>query len=302
MKVKFGVSPISWTNDDLPELGGDTPLETCLREAAEIGFEGIELGGKFPRTSKELKEVLRPYNLNLVSGWFSGLLFEHGEVEYEINRLSDHVGLLAEMGCEVLVYCDVTQSIQGQKDVSINKSPIMPMDQMAIYGEKLSAVAAAVEEMGIKFGYHHHMGTLIETEAEVDRLMAATDQNVGLTFDTGHAAMAGIDVAGAIRKHADRIVHFHCKDIRPQIVAEVRSSERSFLQGVLDGMFTVPGDGVLDFGAILQELSQTNYSGWVVIEAEQDPAKANPKKYAQLGLSHIQSKIDQCVAQPMGVN
>ena len=293
MDVKFGISPISWTNDDLPELGGDTPLETCLQEASEVGFEGIELGGKFPRNPKELSATLAPYNLNLISGWFSGQLFEHSRVGLEIERLTPHIELLEKMGCEVLVYCDVSKSIQGQQDVSINSSPCMAFDHFAPYGDMLSQIAKFVEQSGLKFAYHHHMGTLIETGAEVERLVEHTDQSVGLTFDTGHAAMAGMDVCESIRRFADRIVHFHCKDIRSHIVANVRENERSFLQGVLDGMFTVPGDGQLDFESILFELERSNYQGWLVIEAEQDPAKAPPKEYAKSGLAHIKSILAQ---------
>ena len=292
MDVKFGISPISWTNDDLPELGGDTPLETCLQEASEIGFDGVELGGKFPRTPPELAGVLKPHELTLISGWFSGLLFDHGSVENELVRITPHVNLLVNMGCKVLVYCDVSQSIQGEIDVTINASPSMADDEYAAYGQKINQVAEFVEGAGLKFAYHHHMGTLIETAEELDKFMAATDELVGLTFDTGHAAMAGMDVAAVVRQYSDRIVHFHCKDIRPEIVADVRKEDRSFLQGVLDGMFTVPGDGGLDFNAILGELGRAKYSGWLVIEAEQDPAKANPKEYAQLGLRHIKSIVE----------
>ena len=267
-------------------------MEVCLQEASEIGFDGVELGGKFPRTSPELVRALKPYELSLISGWFSGLLYEHGSVEKELDRIAPHVNLLVNMGCSVLVYCDVSQSIQSEMDVTINASPSMADDEYAAYGQKVNRVAEFVEKAGLKFAYHHHMGTLIETGEELEKFMASTDDLVGLTFDTGHAAMAGMDVVAIIRQYADKIVHFHCKDIRPEVVAKVRNEDRSFLKGVMDGMFTVPGDGGLDFKAILGELGRSNYSGWLVIEAEQDPAKANPKTYAQLGLSHIKSIVE----------
>ena len=287
--IRYGVSPISWTNDDLPALGGDTPLEVCLSESQEIGFEGVELGGKFPREAEALKHTLAPYGLDIVSGWFSGMLKDNKSASDEIERITPHLDLLLAMDCNVVVYCDVSGSIQGVQDVSINQSPSMPSEDWPSYGERLTKVAEHVKARGLDFGYHHHMGTFIEKGHQVDSLCEHTDSVVGLTFDTGHAAMAGMDPVEAIHRYKDRICHFHCKDIRPEVVSQVRSNEMSFLNGVMEGMFTVPGDGGLDFDAILKALNDISYSGWLIIEAEQDPAKANPKIYAQQGLDHLKS-------------
>ena len=289
--LRFGVSPIAWSNDDLPSLGGDTSLESCLADARDVGFDGIELGGKFPRQTADLRHVLKSYDLALVSGWFSGLLQSSGDVADEKERIKPHLELLSSMGCDVLVYADVSGSIQGQRDISINQSPDLGDDQWSVYGERLTQIADIVANDGLKLAYHHHMGTFVEDGSELDRFIAATGESVQLTFDTGHAAMAGIDPVDAVLRYFDRIAHFHCKDIRADIVQRVRDSNLSFLDGVLEGMFTVPGDGALDFAAILSVLMERGYEGWLVIEAEQDPAKADPRKYSANGLMHIKSLI-----------
>ena len=291
-KVKYGVSPIAWSNDDLPSLGGDTPLEQCLADTRDAGFDGIELGGKFPRQADKLRHILKEYDLQLVSGWFSGLLQSSGNVQTEKERLKPHLDLLGSMGCDVLVYADVSQSIQGKREISVNASPNLVDDHWASYGALMTEVADSVVAAGLKFAYHHHMGTFVEDGKELDQFIAATGDNVQLTFDTGHAAMAEIDPVRAVEKYFDRIAHFHCKDIRAEIVKSVRQEDMSFLDGVLEGMFTVPGDGSLDFGAILSALFARNYEGWLIVEAEQDPAKANPKEYSESGLNHLRALVD----------
>ena len=289
--VKYGVSPIAWSNDDLPSLGGDTPLEKCLADTRDAGFDGIELGGKFPREAGELRHILKEYDLQLVSGWFSGLLQWSGNVETEKERIKPHLELLNSMGCSVLVYADVSESIQGKRDVSVNRSPSISDDQWDSYGALMTELADYVVSEGLKFAYHHHMGTLVEDGNEVEQFITKTGDNVQLTFDTGHAAMAGIDPAKAVEKYFDRIAHFHCKDIRAEIVESVRQDDTSFLDGVLEGMFTVPGDGSLDFNPILTALFERGYEGWLIVEAEQDPAIANPKEYSEMGLKHLRGIV-----------
>ncbi len=290
-KIKYGVSPIAWSNDDLPSLGGETPLEQCLADTRDAGFDGIELGGKFPREAGKLRHVLREFDLQLVSGWFSGMLQSSGNVQTEKERIKPHIDLLSSMGCDVLVYADVSESVQGLRDVSVNSSPKMDDDHWVSYGVKMTEIADHVVSEGLKFAYHHHMGTFVEDGSELDEFIAATGDTVQLTFDTGHAAMAGIDPVKAVEKYFDRIAHFHCKDIRANIVESVRQENMSFLDGVLAGMFTVPGDGSLDFETILTALLERNYEGWLVVEAEQDPAKANPKEYSENGLNHLRSLV-----------
>ncbi len=289
--VKFGVSPIAWSNDDLPSLGGDTTLEQCLADTRDAGFDGIELGGKFPRQADELARILKEYDLKLVSGWFSGLIRSSNDISVEKERLKPHLDLLLSMGCEVLVYADVSDSTQTQRAISVNASPTLCESQWEQYGAEMTEIADTVVQAGLKFAYHHHMGTFIEDAIELEQLIAVTGENVQLTFDTGHAAMAGIDPIEAVARYSDRIAHFHCKDIRRDIVERVIATDLSFLDGVLEGMFTVPGDGALNFEAILSTLFARNYEGWLVVEAEQDPAKANPREYSENGLKHLKSIV-----------
>ena len=289
--VKFGVSPIAWSNDDLPSLGGDTPLEQCLQDASDIGFDGIELGGKFPRDAVKLAAILQDYQLKLASGWFSGLLLQSGDVDAEKARIGPHLSLLSELGCSEMVYADVSGSIQGQRNVSINQSPKITPNQWHRYGQQMTELADFLAENDMTLAYHHHMGTIIEDGVELDQFMAATGDNVKLTLDTGHAAMASIDPVAVINQYFPRIAHVHLKDLRSAIVQRVRSEDASFLDGVVDGMFTVPGDGALDFAQIINALDRHGYAGWIIIEAEQDPERANPHHYSKLGLDHIKSII-----------
>ena len=289
--VKFGVSPIAWSNDDLPSLGGDTSLETCLREVSQIGFDGVELGGKFPREAALLTEVLRSHRLSLVSGWFSGLLYQSRDIEREKSRIAEHLGLLQALDCSVMVYADVSASIQTEQDISIHNSPKINEEHWKRYGDHLTQLGDFLAKEGMDLAYHHHMGTIIEDWSELDRMIEVTGESVGLTIDTGHAVMANIDPVEAIKKYFSRIAHVHLKDIRQSIVDRVRAEGMSFLDGVLEGMFTVPGDGVIDFSEIIQALDELSYEGWLVIEAEQDPDRANPYDYSKLGLDHIKSII-----------
>jgi inosose dehydratase len=282
MAVRLGVNPIGWTNDDLHDLGGDTPLEVCLAEAREAGYVGIELGRKFPRRSAELRPVLARHGLALVSGWYSGGLVARPVVE-EIRAVTDHLDLLADMGCRVMVFAEGTRSVQGDRGVPVSRRPILPEDGWSRFAEALTEVGEHLLRRGVRLAYHHHMGTVVETAEEIDRLMSLTGPAVGLLLDTGHLTYAGADPAAVARRHASRVVHVHCKDVRRPILAEARRRDLSFLDAVLDGVFTVPGDGAVDFGAVLEELARGSYDGWLVVEAEQDPKKAHPLTYARKG-------------------
>lgn len=286
MSVTFGVSPIAWINDDMPELGGDTPLETLLSDAAEIGFSGVELGGKFPRAPDELKPLLHSYGLNLVGGWFSGSLLTLDPDE-QIAAMQEHLSLLEGMGCGVFVFAECSNTVHATRGVPLSTRPVLDDAGWARFGRGITAVADHVAERGLHFAYHHHIGTVVETQADLDRFIDETGVTAGLTVDTGHGYYGGIDVPALIRKHPGRVAHVHCKDVRVDVMTAVRQANRSFLEGVIDGMFTVPGDGAIDFAPVFAALADIRYDGWVIVEAEQDPARANPRIYGQLGLDHL---------------
>jgi len=290
MSVRLGISPIGWSNDDLLELGGDTPLDTCLAEAREAGFEGIELGHKFPRDPALLQPLLAHQALRLISGWYSGRLLERSVTE-ELEAIEPHRALLAAMGCAVLVYAETSGGIAGDRTRPLSTRPSLPDGDWRDFGIRLTELADRLAERGIRLAYHHHMGTVVETAAEIDRLMAATGGSVGLLLDTGHLAFAGADPADIAWRHRRRINHVHCKDVRPGVLVRTRAADQSFLDAVLDGVFTVPGDGAIDFGAVLPALKAADYRGWLVAEAEQDPAKAPPLVYAHRAFAHLSSMV-----------
>jgi len=286
MPIRLGISPIGWSNDDLPELGGDTPLETCLAEARLAGFGGIELGNKFPRDPEVLRPILEWHRLSLISGWYSGRLLDRSVTE-ELAAIEAHRALLVAMGCAVLVYAETSRSIAGDRCRPLSGRPRLGDGGWRDFGGRLTDLAERLSRRGIRLVYHHHMGTVVESEAEIDRLMAATGDSVALLLDTGHLAFAGVDPAVLARRYGQRVAHVHCKDVRRDVLAGVRAGDASFLAAVLDGVFTVPGDGCIDFGAVLAALAAADYRGWLVVEAEQDPAKAPPLAYARLGFAHL---------------
>lgn len=289
MTIRFGVSPIAWINDDMPELGGDTPLDSVLRDIAEVGFSGVELGGKFPRDPERLRELLGTYNLDLVGGWYSSNLLIRSAVA-EIEAMQDHLRLLQAMGSRVFVIAETSNAIHGRREVALTGSPMLGEDDWSRFGERMTDVAEYIEAQGLRLAYHHHLGTVVETAEELDRFLSATGEKVGLTLDTGHAALGGIDALQVLRTRPERVAHVHCKDVRRHVFERITGSGRSFLDGVLEGMFTVPGDGDLDFAPVFEALSDMAYSGWVIIEAEQDPAIADPRAYAQIGLNTLRAQ------------
>ena len=282
MPVRIGINPLTWTNDDMPELGADTPLETCLAEAREAGYDGIELGRKFPRTAAELRPVLERYGLSLVSGWYGARLTERS-AEEEIAALEDHLDLLADMGADVMVFAEVAGSVHGRRQASASTRPRLADAEWVPFGERLTRVAEHLAARGVRMAYHHHMGTVVQSGVEVDRLMEVTGEAVGLLLDTGHVTFAGGDPAAVARRHGARIRHVHCKDVRREVLERAVASESSFLDAVLEGVFTVPGDGAMDFAGVLTALRPFGYGGWLVVEAEQDPTKAHPLTYARMG-------------------
>ncbi|WLQ12115.1 myo-inosose-2 dehydratase [Hahella aquimaris] len=286
MSVRIGINPLTWTNDDLPSLGGDTPLEVCLSEGKQAGFAGFELGHKFPRKPEVLGPILDHHGLRLVSGWFSGQLLERS-VEAEIAAIQDHLHLLKSLGATAMVYCEVTGCVHGDQSTPVSHRPRLAEDQWEAFGAKLTQVADYCLEQGVKIAYHHHMGTVVETEEEIDALMANTGDSVGLLLDTGHLTYAGGNPIAVQQRHADRINHVHCKDIRMQVLADAKNRDLSFLDAVLNGVFTVPGDGGIDYATLFKGLHASGYKGWLVVEAEQDPAVAHPLTYATMGANNL---------------
>jgi len=280
--IRLGIAPIGWSNDDLPELGGDIPLEVCLREAREAGYAGVEKGGKFPPHAKELRPLLEAHGLALVSGWFSGEL-RHGDVEAEKRRIAAQLRLFQEFGCPVMVYAETTGTVQNRIDVPLGERPRMPHEEFKRYGEKLTRLADWLEAEGCPMTFHHHMGTVVESTDEIDWLIANTGDAVGLLLDTGHLVFAGGRLPDTIRRHRQRINHVHCKDVRADVLARAKGEHWSFLKAVVEGVFTVPGDGTIGFDEVANLLAEIGYAGWVVVEAEQDPNKANPRDMARLG-------------------
>lgn len=292
--VRIGINPLSWMNDDLPSLGGETLLETALKEGKEIGYEGFELGNKFPKDGPGLKAKLDEFGLACVSGWYSGFLaeLEPGQnnaqaVAAEVERCKAHMSKLQFNGVRVVVYGECAGTVQGQIDTPVSKRPQFANDTLwQAYAERLNAFGEhLLATYGIKLAYHHHMGAYVESPADVDKLMDLTDPaKVFLLFDTGHAYFGGaINPVELLKKHVKRVVHVHCKDVRAKVIAQARNDSWSFLNGVINGTFTVPGDGALDYTTVLSTLKNAGYEGWLVVEAEQDPAVAPSYQYAKKG-------------------
>jgi inosose dehydratase len=284
--VRLAINPLTWTNDDMPELGAETPLETCLHEAAQAGFAGVELGNKFPRDAGTLAPILARHGLALASGWYGSRLLER-DVDAEMAAAEPHIALLRAMGCTACVFAEVARAVHGDRAAPLSRRPVLSEAHWALLAPRLSEMARRMAARGLRLAYHHHMGTVIETAPEIDRLMAGTDAALGLLLDTGHLTFAGGDPVAAARRHAARIVHVHCKDVRAPVMADARARDLPFLAAVLEGVFTVPGDGVVDFGAVFAALAAGGYAGWLVVEAEQDPARAHPLTYARLGHDHV---------------
>jgi inosose dehydratase len=296
LDVRIGINPISWSNDDLPSLGGEIPLETALAEGKAIGYQGFELGNKFPRESRALAQVLGRHGLSLVSGWYSGRLARSSVAE-EVAAVGPHLALLAENGATVMVYGEVADSIQGACAPLYQRPRFFRPEQWREYGDKLTAFGQHLLSHGVRLAYHHHMGAYVEAPADVDQLMACTGDEVGLLFDSGHMTFAGGDAAQMLAKHVGRVCHVHCKDVRPQVVRMARNGNWSFLESVLNGVFTVPGDGSIDFAALLAILQTHGYRGWLVVEAEQDPVVAPSYAYADRGYRHLRGLVDASTHQ-----
>ncbi|MED4917276.1 myo-inosose-2 dehydratase [Geobacillus thermodenitrificans] len=287
-KVKLGIAPIGWTNDDMPELGGEITFEQCISEMALAGFVGCEVGNKYPRDTKVLKKALSLRGLSIASAWFSAFLtskpFEETEEAFKAHR-----DFLYEMGAKVIVVSEQGNSIQGQMETPLfDKKPVFTEEEWDLLIDGLNRLGDLAAEKGMNIVYHHHMGTGIQTTEEIDRLMEETDpKKVSLLYDTGHLVFSGEDHLHVLNKHINRIRHVHLKDVRIEVANKVREEKMSFLQAVKAGVFTVPGDGVIDFKPVFESLDAAGYEGWFVVEAEQDPAIANPFEYALKARQYI---------------
>lgn len=282
MKAKLGMSPIAWWNDDLVELSDDVSLEECLRQSRSAGFTGMEKGRRFPDDPDVMLPILRAADVTLCGGWFSGTLVEE-ELAANKDRIAPMIELFKAVNAPCIVYGEVGRSIQGKREIPLAQKPKLSDDEMKAYGRKVTAFGEWCAEQGMPLSYHHHMAAVVETEPELDAFMAASGEGIPLLLDAGHLAFAGGDPLRAIDKHHGRINHVHVKDIRRAVVDGLDRTKQSFLDAVALGAFTVPGDGSLDFGAIVQRLADHGYEGWFVVEAEQDPKKNPPLKMAQVG-------------------
>jgi inosose dehydratase len=289
--IRLGVAPIAWSNNDMLELGGETSLETCLKEERKAGFTGTETGVKFPMDPAVLGPILKKHKLKLISGWFSGELL-NSTVKAEQKRMMAQIDTYKALGAPCYVYAETTGTVQNKMDVPLSSRPKLAEADFPAYGRKLTELAEWMADYGVPMAYHHHMGTIVETQREIDLLMRHTGKAVGLLLDTGHLTFAGGDIAEVTRKHGRRINHVHCKDLRWDLLKQDRQKDMSFLRGVLDGVFTVPGDGFIDFHAFARTLFDIGYEGWVVVEAEQDPAKAPAYEYALMGRRHLTSAFE----------
>lgn len=295
MTIRLGANPIGWSNDDLQDIGGETPLETCLAEAREAGFEGMELGHKFPREAVALKAALAPFNMACVSGWYSAELLKR-DANAEMTALRPHLDLLKAMGSNVLVFAETSNAIHGDLTKPLSERPRMASGDWKQFGARISEVAKRTADEGVRLVYHHHMGTIVESPEDIDAFMHATSDAAHLLLDTGHATWGGADPAKLARDYHARISHVHAKDVRPHIMEKARVQDWSFLKAVLGegdelGVYTVPGDGMVDYVDVFQALKP--YSGWVIVEAEQDPKKAPPLAYAKKGVAHLKASMKE---------
>ena len=289
-KVKLGIAPIAWTNDDMPDLGAENTFEQCVSEMALAGFAGCEVGNKYPKDPAVLKKALELRGMQICNAWYSTFLTTEPYEETEKGFIR-HITFLKEMGAKVVGVSEQGHSIQGTDKSIFRDKYVMDDREWELLCTGLNKLGKVAGDMGIALTFHHHMGTVVQTAAEIDRMMENTDPDlVGLLFDSGHLAYCGEDYLAVLRKYAARTRHVHLKDIRPQVVEKVKAENLSFLAGVRLGTFTVPGDGSLDFAPIFDILADTGYEGYVLVEAEQDPAKANPLEYAVKARKFIAEK------------
>jgi inosose dehydratase len=289
LKAKLGIAPIAWWNDDLAELSDDVSLDECLRQAALAGLTGMETGRRFPMDMAELGPILNRHGISVCGGWFSGLLLD-GDIEVEKERIAQQHAFFKAADAPCIVYGETARSVQGERHTPLCAKPKLSEAEMAAYGRKMSDFADWCAANGMPLAYHHHMAAAVETEEELDLFLKHS--SVPLLFDAGHMAFAGGDNLRVIDTHAKRITHVHTKDVRMDVINGLDRSRESFLDAVIKGAFTVPGDGTLDFEVIVKALADKGYEGWFVIEAEQDPIKNPPLIMARKGRAELKRVMD----------
>ena len=285
-RAKLGIAPIAWWNDDLEELSDDVSLEECLRQASDAGYSGMETGQRFPMSMDELGPILDRFGISVCGGWFSGLLLD-GDIEAEKDRIREQMDFFIAAKAPCIVYGEAARSIQGVRSAPLATGPRLSDDEMRVYGRKMTEFAEWCAEEGMPIAYHHHMGAAIETEAEIDSLVNHSGEALPLLYDTGHLAFAGGDALRMIDSHHRRISHVHAKDVRLNVIDGIDRGTESFLDAVIKGAFTVPGDGDLDFQSIVLRLASVGYQGWFVVEAEQDPVANPPLEMARKGHAEL---------------
>lgn len=290
--IMLGVAPIAWSNDDLHELGGDTPLEKCLKDMQTIGYSGTEIGNKFPSSGLAIKNILKEYDLVLASSWHSSFFLQSNFAE-ERTRLEEKLKQLRDAGAKNINICECTASVHGMIEQPLSKRPTIAEDDWSKFAKGMNEAGKICTDYGIQLSYHHHMGTVVQDEKEVDRFLESTDSNhVFLCFDSGHLAFSGADPILAWEKYASRVRHVHLKDVRSDVMNKSKIHDWSFLKSVKEGVFTVPSDGMIDFRPLIHAIMHSNYSGWLLVEAEQDPAKADPFTYAKKAFGFLAHLIE----------
>lgn len=282
MTIKLGIAPINWCNDDDPNLGGTTPFAQIIKEMAQAGYIGTELGNKFPKDVEILKPALKDYGLELSSAWFSTFFTEEGRTEETLNHFLNHLSFMKAMGSKFINVCECGHAIQGTSlPVFGDEKPQFNDGQWSSLIQGLHAMGRIAHNFEMRLVYHYHAGTGVFTYSEIKKLMEHTSPELlGLLLDTGHAQIADINPLHLLDTFSERIDYIHLKDIRMRVFNEVNSNKLSFMDGVRKGIFTVPGDGAIDFKPLLSRLKDLNYRGWMIVEAEQDPEVANPLEYA----------------------
>lgn len=289
-KVRLAIAPIGWTNDDLPELGGQIPFEQCVSEMALAGFSGSEVGNKYPKDPAVLNRALALRGLSICNAWFSSFLTTKPYAEVEKAFIA-HRDFLYAVGARVIGAAEQGNSIQGKSLPIFDAKPRFSEEEWKRLCEGLNRLGERAKEKGMTLTYHHHMGTGVQTAEEIDRLMESTEAGLlDLLYDTGHLVFSGEDYLAVLKKWGARVRHVHLKDVRAPVLERVKREKMSFLDAVKAGSFTVPGDGCVDFEPVFKELLSIGYEGWWVVEAEQDPALANPLEYAVKARKYIREK------------
>ena len=287
-QIKLGVAPINWCNDDMPELGGDIPLDTCFMEMREAGYTGTEVGHKYPKNPEDLKNLIKNYDLEIASCWHSTFYADSSQHQKEHELLKNRLDFLNKVGSKCVNLSECTRTIHSDKAIYLNQKPHLSESEWDGFIAGIDKAAEICIQHGIKPAYHHHMGTVVQNLDEIKRLMDATDsKKLGLCIDTGHLSYAGIDPLDIIHQYGDRIAHVHLKDLRSEVLSSY-GHKVSFLDAVLSGIFTVPGDGLIAFKPIIKAIMDLGYTGWFVVEAEQDPQKANPFEYARKSREYLE--------------